>query len=149
MNTRPLGRRMIGAGCRRGSESGGSSRARRSAPAGFRKDIAMRRIRYLVLAALGVFAALPVAQVYTSGAPWIQKMELRTNDLVALEGRGVPGTAIDIYYRQRNFKQGIASGGAGCGPLFPLCFEWCDWLNGGNAIRLGSAQATAAGSWRL
>src|SRR5262245_3110716 len=118
----------------------------------------MRRIRYLVLAALGVFAALPVARVYTSGAPWVEKMEIRNNDLIGLQGRGVPGTQIGIYYRQRNFTQG-------CAPSidFVACvkhgnintdfwfenFELCDWLFDGNPIQLGSAVVTGGGTWRL
>src|SRR5262245_41531711 len=97
----------------------------------------MRRLRYLVLAALGVFAALPVAQVYTSGEPWIEKMELRNNDLTALQGKGVPGTQISVYYKQRNFRQGDS------------WLAWCDWLNQGNEILYGSAVVGGAGTWRL
>jgi hypothetical protein len=99
----------------------------------------MRRIRYLVLAALGAFAALPVGRVYTSGAPWIQKIELRDNDLAGLRGMGIPGTHIDIYYRQRNFRPGVL--------VEP--FGWCGWLNGGNALYLGSAQVSGTGTWQL
>jgi hypothetical protein len=106
----------------------------------------------VVLAALGVFAALPVAKVYTSGAPWIERIELRTNDLKELHGRGVPGTAVDVYYRQRNFKQGCTS----CSEPIETClvcaalpFEWCSWLNGGNAIFLGSTQVNPLGTWQL
>jgi hypothetical protein len=106
----------------------------------------MRRIRYLALAALGVFAALPVARVYTAGAPWIDRMEIRDNDLVGLRGRGVPGTQIDIYYRQRNFRQGVFY----ClPPATCITFGWCDWLNGGNALYLGSPQVSGAGTWQL
>src|SRR5262245_44439914 len=101
----------------------------------------MRRMRYLALAALGVFAVLPVAKVYTVGAPWIERMEIRNNDLSALQGRGVPGTIIDVYYRQRNFRQGF--------PATAPLFEWCGWLLGGNALRLGTTQVTEAGTWRL
>src|SRR5262245_47226017 len=100
----------------------------------------MRRMRYLALAALGVFAALPEAKVYTVGAPWIERIEIRNNDLSALQGRGLPGTIIDIWDRQRNFKQGF--------PTTAPLFEWCNWLQG-TALRLGGATVTAAGTWRL
>src|SRR5262249_46239184 len=87
----------------------------------------MKRLRYLFLAALAGFAALPVTQVYTSGAPWIQKLEVRNNDLTAVQGKGVPGTAMNVYYRQRNFKEGYWDESVpGVDP-----FSWCNWLNGG------------------
>jgi hypothetical protein len=100
----------------------------------------MKRMRYLALAALGVFVALPVAKVYTVGAPWIERIEVRNNDLSALQGRGVPGTVIEVRYQQRNFRQGFSTG-------TPL-FEWCGWLLP-NALPLGTAVVTAAGTWRL
>src|SRR5262245_23939158 len=117
----------------------------------------MRRIRYLVLAALGVFAALPVARVYTSGAPWVEKMEIRNNDLIGLQGRGVPGTQIGIYYRQRNFRPGCCAADecldlASCVVSLPFDvegFELCAWLFNGNPIALGTTVVTAAGTWRL
>jgi hypothetical protein len=115
--------------------------------------MAMRRIRYLALAALGVFAALPVAHVYTSGAPWVEKMEIRNNDLVGLQGRGVPGTQIGVFYRQRNFKQGCyCDADIACAVACVVggaVFEWCGWLFNGGAIFLGSTVVSGAGTWRL
>jgi hypothetical protein len=130
--------------CGRGSNGEGFSRARRQPPSNG-EEAEMKRLRYLFLAALAGFAVLPVAQVYTSGAPWIQKLEVRNNDLAAVQGKGVAGTAINIYYRQRNFKEGYWDvSEPGVDP-----FSWCSWLNNGNAIYLGSAVVDAYGNWRL
>jgi hypothetical protein len=125
--------------------------------------MAVRRIRYLVLAALGVFAALPVAKVYTVGAPWVEKMEIRTNDLVGLQGKGVPGTNILVYYKQRNFIQGCSWDSSAAPDDTASChipapkplkgaawrFTWCDWLANGTALYLGSAVVNGAGTWQL
>src|SRR5262245_24041030 len=124
-----------------GATAGGPPEPDDRLPSGSRKGIAMRRIRYLLLAALGVFAALPVARVYTSGAPWIERIELRSNDLKALHGKGVPGTVIDIKIRQRNFRQGS--------PTTAPLFQWCAWLLGGQALSLGTATVNSLGTWQL
>jgi len=102
----------------------------------------MQRSRLLVLTALLGLAATPVARVYTAGPPMIEQMQILFNDLKTLHGVGVPGTALTVHARQRNFREGTPRDAADP-------FDWCAWKNDGNPITLGSAPVGADGRWTL
>ncbi len=102
----------------------------------------MRSVRSIALAALVALAAAPVPRVYTATAPMVDKLVVRHNDLLSLEGHGVPGTFLTVRYRQRNFIEGSTGDAANA-------FQWCAWKNGGNALPLGSAVVDSYGRWQL
>lgn len=73
-------------------------------------------------------------------APIIYRSTVQVNDLDSVEGIAPPGRWVELWTRQRNFKEGDLSQDP---------FGWCGWKNGGNPIRIGVAQADASGVWRL
>lgn len=76
-----------------------------------------------------------------SWQPVIYRVTANTNDLDAVEGIAAPGVQVQLWYRQRNFKEGSNEGDDR--------FAWCAWKNGGNPVFLGSAIADSGGVWRL
>src|SRR5207249_11812340 len=63
------------------------------------------------------------------------------SDLDAGEGLAPPGRVDELWFRQRNFKEGTDDASDP--------FAWCGWKNGGDAVRIGIATADAGGVWRL
>jgi hypothetical protein len=103
----------------------------------------------LVVVAAGVvvlsgltFRAVTVHSV--GSAPLIYRVTTNNNDLDSVEGLAPPGRLVELWYKQRNFREGIADGEPGTDP-----FSWCSWKNGGNPVLLGYAWADGAGKWRL
>lgn len=100
----------------------------------------------LVVVAAGVvvlsgltFRAVTVHSV--GSAPLIYRVTTNNNDLDSVEGLAPPGRLVELWYKQRNFREGIDGG------VDP--FSWCAWKNNGVPIYLGSVWADATGKWRL
>lgn len=85
------------------------------------------------------FRAVTVHSV--GNAPHIYRVTTNNNDLDSVEGLAPPGRLVELWYKQRNFREGIDGG------VDP--FSWCGWKNNGNPIYLGGAWADAAGRWRV
>src|SRR5437870_10342757 len=76
-----------------------------------------------------------------NGAPLVYRVVSNVNDLDRVEGLAPPGRVVELWAKQRNFKEGTDDA------TDP--FAWCGWKNGGNAVRIGIATADAGGVWRL
>ena len=74
-------------------------------------------------------------------APLIYRVVSNNNDLDSVEGLSVPGRTIELWYKQRSFREGAESGSDS--------FSWCTWKNGGAAVLLGTTVADHQGFWRL
>ena len=72
--------------------------------------------------------------------PLIYRATVAVNDLDSVEGLAPPGSWVELWTRQRNFKEGDQSADP---------FAWCSWKNGGNPIRIGVAHTDASGMWNL
>jgi hypothetical protein len=95
-------------------------------------------------ASLLVFAALAgrSVTVHSVGAvPEIHRVRAVNNDLESVEGLAPPGSVVELWYRQRSFKEGAASGSDR--------FSWCGWKNDGAEVMLGAAVTGANGVWRM
>lgn len=103
--------------------------------------------RAKVLAATGgavLMLALVLRAVTVHSVSWqpvIYRVTASNNDLDAVEGIAAPGVQVQLWYRQRNFKEGTVDGDDR--------FAWCGWKNGGDAVFLGTAIADSGGVWRL
>src|SRR2546422_7171694 len=75
-----------------------------------------------------------------NGAPLIYRVVSNVNDLDGVEGLAPPGRVVELWFKQRNFKEGTDDASDP--------FAWCGWKNGGNAVRIGIATAHAGGGWR-
>jgi hypothetical protein len=85
------------------------------------------------------FRAVTVHSV--GAAPLVYRVTVNNNDLDTVEGLAPPGRVVELWYRQRNFKEGND------GLVDP--FGWCAWKGNGLLVQLGVTQADAAGVWRL
>jgi hypothetical protein len=106
--------------------------------------MAKRRIVLSSAAFVAVVGALLVRATTlhsVNAAPLIYRIVSNVNDLDRVEGVAPPGRTIELWSRQRNFKEGADSGSD--------LFSWCAWKNSGNPIRLGVTTADASGTWRL
>ncbi len=106
----------------------------------------MSQWRRLVVVAAGVVMVsaltLRAVTVHSVGsAPLIYRVTSNNNDLDSVEGLAPPGRLVELWYKQRNFREGIEDG------VDP--FSWCGWKNNGNPIYLGAAWADGTGKWRL
>src|SRR5689334_1828779 len=80
--------------------------------------------------------------VFSVGAkPIIYRSTVNNNDLDSVEGIGTPGRVVQVWARQRNFRDGTPDG--------PDVFQWCAWKNNGNPTYVGAATVTAHGVFRL
>ncbi len=100
----------------------------------------------LVVVAAGIvvlsgltFRAVTVHSV--GSAPLIYRVTSNNNDLDSVEGLAPPGRLVELWFKQRSFREGIDGG------VDP--FSWCTWKNNGNPIYLGAVWADATGKWRL
>jgi len=66
----------------------------------------MKRVRYVLLAGLGLFLALPTARIYTATAPWVTQLELNGSNLVGVVGKGIPGQVVMPLLQQATFAPG-------------------------------------------
>jgi hypothetical protein len=74
-------------------------------------------------------------------APLIYRVVSNVNDLDAVEGVAPPGKVVELWSRQRNFKEGTEDA------IDP--FGWCKWKNNGTPIRLGTTVVDRSGVWRF
>jgi hypothetical protein len=80
--------------------------------------------------------------VFSVGAkPIIYRSTVNNNDLDSVEGLGTPGRVVQLWARQRNFRDGTPDG--------PDAFQWCAWKNNGNATFVGTAVVSSNGVFRL
>ena len=105
----------------------------------------MYRSRLVGILVLGVALAALLGRavtVFSIGArPLIYRVTVNNNDLDSVEGIGIPGRLLKLWYKQRNFREGNESGSD--------AFKWCAWKNHGNAVLLGSVVVGPDGTWRL
>jgi hypothetical protein len=106
------------------------------------------RQKLLVIAGAAVVLSglvLRAVTVHSVGnAPLIYRVTTNNNDLDSVEGVAPPGRLVELWYRQRNFREGLEGAEPGQDP-----FSWCSWKNGGNAVQLGAVWADARGKWRI
>ena len=106
----------------------------------------MQRRRLVIggVLAAGVVAALlghAVTAVSVGGKPLVYRAVVNANDLEGLEGIANPGSAVHLYMRQRNFKDGTPDGADR--------FDWCQWKNNGKAVFIASTWADQNGVFRF
>ena len=92
----------------------------------------------------GVMTALlgsAVTAVSVGGKPFVYRATVNTNDLDGVEGIGTPGRWVQLWFRQRTFKDGTPEG--------PDRFEWCAWKNSGDEVYLGAVAVNAKGVFRF
>ncbi len=85
---------------------------------------------------------LRAVTVHSVGAvPTIYRVTSNNNDLEGVEGLAPPGRLVELWYKQRSFKEGSLEGDD--------LFQLCGWKNGGNAVYLGAAYADGTGTFRF
>ncbi|HWP67639.1 MAG TPA: hypothetical protein VNO26_17200 [Candidatus Limnocylindria bacterium] len=95
-------------------------------------------VRILAVGAVCVLALRAVSVRSVGGVPEVVRVTVQNNDLAAVDGLAPPGSSVELWYRQRNFREGNGTG-----------FSWCGWKNGGEPVQLGTATANDDGRWRL
>src|SRR4030095_14661520 len=94
-----------------------------------------KRKSLVVFAAAAVMVAaltLRAVTVHSVGSvPLIYRVTTNNNDLDSVEGLAPPGRLVELWYKQRNSREGTEAG------IDP--FSWCPWKNNGAAIFLGAA----------
>src|SRR5262249_33978108 len=115
----------------------GTTRAltRRASPAAAKEGLMSHGQRVMVAAASTVVLSglvLRAVTVHSVGnAPLIYRVTTNNNDLDGVEGLAAPGRLVELWYRQRNFREGIERAEPG-----QDAFSWCAWKNRGNAVLL-------------
>ena len=92
-------------------------------------------------AVLSAFVLRAVTVHSVGAAPLIYRVTVNHNDLDSLDGLAPPGRTVELWYRQRSFKEGQDGTGDP--------FSWCAWKNRGQAVQIGVTRADAQGLWRL
>ncbi len=103
-----------------------------------RQRLAIVAAGVVVLSGL-TFRAVTVHSV--GSLPLIYRVTTNNNDLDSVEGLAPPGRFVELWYKQRNFREGTDTG------VDP--FSWCGWKNNGNPVYLGGVWADAKGTWKL
>ena len=96
------------------------------------------------VACVSVFGMLVMraTAVYSVGAqPKIYRITSQRDLLDSIEGVTTPGRLVEVWYRQRNFKEGDT------GETDP--FSWCGWKNNGQKVLIDRAWADASGVFRI
>ena len=106
-----------------------------------RQRVMVVAVGVVVLAGL-VLRAVTVHSV--GNAPLIYRVTTNNNDLDGVEGVAAPGRLVELWYRQRNFREGIAPADPGQDP-----FSWCSWKNRGTPVQIGSAWTDSRGVWHI
>jgi hypothetical protein len=75
------------------------------------------------------------------GQPKIHRMTTQRDLLDSVEGLATPGRVVELWYRQRNFKEGDVTG------TDP--FSWCGWKNNGQKVHIATVTADSAGVFRI
>jgi hypothetical protein len=76
-----------------------------------------------------------------NAAPLIYRVVSNVNDLDGVEGTAPPGRVVELWTRQRNFKEGTDDASDP--------FAWCRWKNSGDPIRIGVTVADGNGVWKM
>jgi hypothetical protein len=103
-----------------------------------------RRLVFGLVLAAGVVAGVlghAVTAVSVGGKPLAYRAIVNNNDLDGIEGLGTPGRVVQLWTRQRNFKDGTPDGGDR--------FDWCAWKNQGNPVFIGWTAVNAQGVFRF
>ncbi|HJQ83353.1 MAG TPA: hypothetical protein VKA21_04710 [Candidatus Binatia bacterium] len=106
--------------------------------------MARRRMFVSAAALAAVLGALLVRATTlhsVNAAPLIYRVVSNVNDLDGVEGSAPPGRIVELWMKQRNFKEGTDDASDP--------FTWCRWKNDGNPVRLGVTTADAGGVWRF
>ena len=93
---------------------------------------------------VGITLALGLRAVHVHSVadePHIYRVAVSNNDLESVEGLAPPGRLVELWYKQRTFKEGSLSGNDH--------FSLCGWKNGGVPVLLGSTHANPNGVWSL
>lgn len=99
----------------------------------------MRTLRLASVGALLALVAAPVPRVYTASTPKIGKFMIIGNDLKEVWGTGLPGSQVQVHYRQRGFAEDDN-------------IQWCNWNNNGNWLGVGPnvyIPVASDGTWKL
>jgi hypothetical protein len=75
-----------------------------------------------------------------NAAPLIYRATANVNDLDTVEGLAPPGQYVELWVKQRNFREGNDSTDP---------FSWCAWKNGGREVLIGLTRAGGDGVWRM
>jgi hypothetical protein len=103
-----------------------------------------RRLVIGLVSAVSVVGALVGHAITVLGGPsqpLIYRATVNNNDLDGVEGLGTPGRVVQLWIRQRNFKDGAPDGADQ--------FEWCAWKNQGAPVFIGSAAVGTNGVFRF
>jgi len=82
-----------------------------------------------------------VTALSVGGKPLLYRATVNNNDLDGIEGLGTPGRVVQLWIRQRTFKDGTPDGAD--------TFRWCEWKNSGNPTYVGAAGVATNGTFRL
>jgi hypothetical protein len=103
-----------------------------------------RRLVLGVVLAAGVVAGVlghAVTAISVGGKPLVYRAVVNNNDLDGVEGLGTPGRVVQLWIRQRNFKDGTPDGGDR--------FDWCAWKNGGAPVFIAWTAVNTKGVFRF
>jgi hypothetical protein len=103
-----------------------------------------RRLVLGIVLAAGVVAGVlghAVTAISVGGKPLIYRAVVNNNDLDGVEGLGTPGRVVQLWIRQRNFKDGTPEG--------PDSFDWCAWKNNGDPTFIAWAGVSPKGVFRF
>jgi hypothetical protein len=95
-------------------------------------------VRLLAAGTMGMLVLRAVAVQSVGAAPEVVRVTVRNNDLEGVIGVAQPGETVELWYRQRNFREGTSQG-----------FAWCGWKNHGDPVMLGTAVTGDDGLWRF
>ena len=106
----------------------------------------MQRRKFVIGLALsvGIVTVLlghAVTALSVGGKPFIYRSTVNNNDLDGVEGLGTPGRVVQLWVRQRNFKDGEVSGNDP--------FRWCDWKNNGDPTFVAWSGVASNGVFRF
>jgi len=95
----------------------------------------------VALAAVLAGLVLRATTLHSVGwAPLIYRAVANVNDLDMVEGLAPPGSYVELWAKQRNFKEGDQNDDP---------FAWCGWKHNGNPFLVGATFADGGGLWRL
>jgi hypothetical protein len=94
------------------------------------------------LAGLLIALVLRATTIHSVGPrPLIYRVISNVNDLDGVEGLAPPGRFVELWMKQRNFREG--------GPDGTETFSWCVWKNHGTPVRLGVVLANDDGTFKM
>jgi len=73
-------------------------------------------VRLLAAGTMSMLVLRAVAVQSVDAAPEVVRVTVKSNDLDGVIGVAQPGETVELWYRQRNFREGTSQG-----------FSWCGW----------------------